>query len=152
VADRPCLRRHAAGGNLIEVVIALALVAGACLSGAGLLTVGNRQVDRGGQRSQALAVAQAVAEDLRAEPAERLASRLGCDGTAPACTAVTGEAAVAAWQAWADARLPAARLRVDAAALGAGSLDAAPAVRLTVDVGWGHTLRPRAVALSLVHP
>jgi type II secretory pathway pseudopilin PulG len=152
MVDRAGFRGRPTGSNLIEVIVALALLGGALVSTAGLMASGNRQVDRGGQRSQALAVAQAILEELRTWPPDGLTARLGCDGSAPACSVATGQAAAAPWQALAAAQLPAARIRVDALAVGAASLDAAPAARLAVRVAWGHGPRPRAVVLSVVRP
>ena len=75
--------RFPTGASLVEVVIALGLLASALMAAAGLLAVGNRQVQGGGHRSQALAVAEAIVEELDVGGYARPIARLGCDPTQP---------------------------------------------------------------------
>jgi hypothetical protein len=139
--------RFPAGASLVEVVIALGLLASALISAAGLLAVGNRQVHGGGLRSQALAVAEAIVEELDVGGYARPIARLGCDPTQPSCSVVSGDPALSVWQVLAQIDLPAPIIEVRIEAVGAATLDTAPALRLSVRVFWREGLRSRRIHL-----
>jgi len=139
--------RFPSGVSLIEVVIALGLLASALLTATGLLAVGNRQIRGGGLRSQALAVAQAIVEELDVGGYVLPITRSGCDPTQPSCSVVSGDAALSEWQALAEIDLPAPIVEVRIEAVGGTTLDTAPAFRLSVRVSWSEGLRSRRIHL-----
>jgi hypothetical protein len=128
--------------------MALGLLAGLLVSVTGLLALGGRQVGAGARASHALAVAQAVLEDLDLRAYRRTYSDLGCDGTLPACRVTSGQPATRAWDPLARASLPGGGLEVSVVAVGATSLDAAPALRIAVTVTWPEGSRIRRLRLT----
>jgi len=139
--------RFSTGASLVEVVIALGLLASALISAAGLLAVGNRQVQGGGLRSQALAIAAAIVEELDVGGYTHPITLLGCDPTQRSCSVVSGDPALAQWQTLAQTDLPAPTLEVRVEAIGAATIDTAPAFRLSVRVSWREGLRVRRIHL-----
>ena len=139
--------RFLAGASLVEVVIALGLLASALITAAGLLAVGNRQVQGGGLRSQALAVAEAIVEELDVGGYARTIARLGCDPTQPSCAVVSGDPELSEWQALAETDLPTPVVEVRLEAVGGPTIVTAPAMRLSVRVSWREGLRSRRVHL-----
>ena len=139
--------RFPAGASLVEVVIALGLLASALITATGLLVVGNRQVHGGGLRSQALAVAEAIVEELDIGGYARPIAQLGCDPTQPSCSVVSGDPALSEWQTLAETCLPSPVVELRIEAVGAATIDTAPAFRLSVRVSWREGLRSRRVHL-----
>jgi Tfp pilus assembly protein PilV len=140
--------RTRSGTTLVEIVIALGLLAGLLLSVAGLLAAGNRQIRSGARASRALALARTVVEDLDLGARHRAYQRLGCAGGQRACHVDSGQPAVRRWHALAGSELTALRIEVRVEALGAATLDAAPALRVSVRVAWQEGLRSRGIRLT----
>jgi hypothetical protein len=124
------------------------LLAGLLISVAGLLTLGNRQINSGAHTSRALAVARSIVEGLELEAYRQTHASLGCDATLPTCRVGSGQATVEGWHALALASLPAPRVEIRIDAIGAPSLDAAPALRITVAVSWREGPRSRRLRLT----
>jgi hypothetical protein len=144
----PVPRTGGWGTSLVEVVIALGLLAGLLISVAGLLTLGNRQISSGARASCALAVAQSILEALELEAYHRTYASLGCDATLSTCRVDSGQTTVGDWHALAAANLPDPLVEIGVDAIGAPSLEAAPALRITVAVSWQEGLRSRRLRLT----
>jgi type II secretory pathway pseudopilin PulG len=150
----------AAGFSLAEVVAALGLLAGVLISVAGLLVLGNRQVNAGRNTSEALAVARDVLEEMKSWNHRRTITEfiLECPNlrsstclvntrTSAACQAAS--AACYAWQDELDLRLTESRAEIKIEALGA-RLESARAIRVTVTIYWRQGLRERTTSLATV--
>ena len=146
----PLSRAARFGYSLVELVIALGLLAGMLISVAGILSLGNRQVAGGGRATRALAVARSTLESLEVYAYHRTYERLGCDGARDVCRVATGQSIPGSWDQFARVNLPHARVELCIEAVGASSLDAASALRLTVRVRWREGLRFRTLRLTTV--
>lgn len=136
------------GTSLVEVVIALGLLAGLLISVAGLISLGNRQISSSARVSHALVVAQSILEALELDAYHRTYSSLDCDPTLASCRVGSGETIVHDWHALAAETLPAPSVEIRIDAVGASSLEAAPALRITVAVSWQEGLRSRRLRLT----
>ena len=136
---------------MVEVVIALGLLAGVMIAIAGLFVLGGRSVKSGRTSSEALAAGKEIVEEMNAWAYSQLWQQFGYDGQAKTYTADTKTCTTAdciAWQAALVAKLgPSAHatIKLDSVAQaaltvpnfedGAGSVTARN-VRLTVNVLW----------------
>ena len=82
----PAPRQAAAGFSLVEVVVALGLLAGVLISISGLFVLANRQLDGGRNHSIALSVARDVLEEMDGWGFRQIYSTFGFDGTAARAT------------------------------------------------------------------
>ena len=81
------MRRHDARGfSLVEVVLALGILAGVLISIAGLFIIGGRQVKSGRTSSEALAQAKEITEEMNGWGYTQLWTNFGYDGTATTYT------------------------------------------------------------------
>jgi Tfp pilus assembly protein PilV len=147
------MKRDSCGGfSLVEVVLALGLLAAVLLSVCGLFLLGERQVRSGRAHSSALAVARDILEEMSARGFHDLHVALGLDGSAAAYTVDTRSNAFAAgWQRALDRELRGAHARIELRSVGEGAavaLREAVAVRLTVTVFWSEGPRARRVRLA----
>jgi type II secretory pathway pseudopilin PulG len=76
---------RARGFSLVEVLVALGLLAGVLLSIAGLLLLGSRQLSAGRSSSEALAVARDIIERVRAAGYRQSYDGFGCAGDEATC-------------------------------------------------------------------
>lgn len=137
------------GFSLVEVVLALGLLAGVLISISGLFIVGSKQVKSGRTSSEALAVAKDIQEEMLAWGFTQIWTAFGYDGQAAAYTVDSRtNPACAVWQSTLAAKLgPSAYATIQIAsvpdALGAAG-DLADAtgnvlaknVRIGVTVSW----------------
>jgi len=137
------------GFSLVEVVIALGLLAGVLITISGLFVVGAKQVKSGRTSSEALAVAKEIHEDLYGWGYSRLWGMFGYDGQAATYTVDTrASVACAGWQTTLATKLgPSAyaNIMVDSVANATGAVDnfadasgniLAKTVRVSVTVHW----------------
>jgi prepilin-type N-terminal cleavage/methylation domain-containing protein len=154
--------RDERGFSLVEVIIALGLLAGVLVTISGLFVVGTKQVKSGRTSSEALAVAKEIQEDMYGWGYSQLWGMFGYDGQAATYTVDTRScAACDAWQATLAKKLgPSAyaSIKIDSIANAVGALqnfaDAsgailAKAVRVSVTVDWTEVPgRERSVTLG----
>lgn len=151
--------RHAgaAGFSLAEVVVALGLLASILISVAGLLVVGNRQVARGRNSTEALALAREVLEEMKswsfAQTTEAFSGVSACNLAAPACAidSISAKADVpdvAKWQDRLDDALNDARVLILLDSLDGAALADARALRVTVVVEWMDGVTPHSLRLA----
>lgn len=92
-------RRGQEGFSLIEVVIALGILAGVLIAIGGLFILGGRSVKAGRTSSEALATAKEIVEEMDAWGFTQLWSNFGYNGQAATYTVDTrSNAACTAWQ------------------------------------------------------
>jgi prepilin-type N-terminal cleavage/methylation domain-containing protein len=140
------------GSSLIEVTLAMGLLAGVLGSIASLFVVGAGEVRSGRSASEALAVARTVIEDIEARDARHYIDALGLSGAEAVVTAEAGSCpspAIDSWCALLD-KLPEAELTLRFAALEPDSPDLAESsqIRIGVVVAWREGSRPRTIVLS----
>jgi Tfp pilus assembly protein PilV len=144
-------RRDERGFSLVEIVIALGLLAGVLIAIAGLFVLGGRSVKSGRTSSEALAAGKAIVEEMNQWGFSQLWSNFGYDGTAKTYTTDTKTCVTAdctGWQNGLVAKLGSsahATIKIDSVAQaalavpdfadGAGTT-LAKNVRVTVQVSW----------------
>ena len=149
--------RPSAGFSLVEVIVAMGLLAGVLISIAGLMVVGNRQVKSGRHSSEALVVARMIFEDMNGWGFHQTYSLLGDDGsndTLVVDTSVSTEDLTQTWQQALDGMLQQARAEIRLESIvEEGSppiLSAASAIRIQVTIFWSEGPRDRKLQLSTV--
>jgi Tfp pilus assembly protein PilV len=151
------------GFSIIEVVIALGLLAGVLISVAGLFVLGGRSVKSGRTASEALATSRQIVETLNTWGFTQLWSNFGYDGQAKTYTVDTNTCVTAdctGWQGTLRSKLgPTAHatIQLDSVAQGALTVpnfaNAAGSaltknVRITVNVAWTQVMgRTRQVSV-----
>jgi len=150
------------GFSLVEVVIALGLLAGVLITISGLFVVGAKQVKSGRTSSEALAVAKEIHEDVYGWGYSRLWETFGYDGQAATYTVDTrASTACEDWQKTLATKLgPSAyaSLMIESVRNASGALDnfadasgniLAKTVRVSVTVYWTEVPgRARSVTLG----
>lgn len=153
----PPARRPGPGGpagfSLVEVVVALGLLAGVLISISGLFVLANRQLDGGRNQSIALSVARHIVEEMDGWGFRQVYGTFGFDGAAAAYTVDSRTNAYAAkWQAELESRLGGSSAEIvieSASESGPGpALRDARAIRVRVTVRWSEGLRQRQVTLA----
>jgi Tfp pilus assembly protein PilV len=157
-------RRDELGFSLIEVVVALGLMAGVLISVAGLFVLGGRSVKSGRTSSEALAMGKQVTEAMDGWAFAQLWTNFGYDGQAKTYTVDTTTCVTAdcvAWQSALVAKLGAtakATIKIDSVAQAAlavpdfadaAGYTTAKNVRVTVNVAWSQ-VPGRARQVSVV--
>ncbi len=145
------------GMSLIEVILALGLLAGVLISVGGLFVMSERQVKSGKTATQALAVARAINEEINGWGFRQTYGVFGSDGSAASYTYDTRVNAYAAkWQTMLDDGLEHgsyATINVASSELADGNtpnLNVAKAIRVTVTVFWSEGARNRNVRVMSV--
>ena len=155
-------RGNQRGFSLVEVIIALGLLAGVLITISGLFVVGAKQVKSGRTSSEALAVAKEIQENMYGWGYSQLWGMFGYNGQAVAYTVDTRScAACATWQATLATKLgPSAyaSIKIESIASAVGAVqnfaDAtgailAKTVRTSVTVFWAESPgRERSVTLG----
>jgi prepilin-type N-terminal cleavage/methylation domain-containing protein len=144
-------RRDERGFSLVEVIIALALLAGVMIAIAGLFVLGGRSVKSGRTSSEALAAGKEIVEEMNNWAFGQLWQNFGFTGAAKTYTADTSTCTTAdciAWQSALVAKLgPSAHATIKLDSVAQASLTVpdfenpvgtvlARNVRLTVSVIW----------------
>lgn len=147
-------RRSEDGFNLVEVMLAMALLGSVLLSIFGMFAYGTRQTDRARSHTVALAVARDIVEEMTGWPYSQTWEALGMDGTATDDTVDTRNSGPAQkWQPLIDRELNDGRaeIRIESVATGAPpALDSADALRVTVTVFWNELGIDRRIQLCSV--
>jgi len=149
-ADR---RRNERGSSLIEVTLALGLMA--CVLGAvaGLFVMGAGGVQSGRCTSAALAGARTIMEEIQGWSVQQTYEEFGLDGTAASYVVDTRvNPSAQKWQPPLDERLANAYATIVIASLepGAPALEDSWQVRVLVTVHWEEGTRSRSVQLGAV--
>jgi Tfp pilus assembly protein PilV len=145
-------RNRERGSSLVEVTLALGLMAGVLGSLAGLFVIGVGGVHSGRHASEALSIGRNIVEDMRGWQFQQLYEEFGFDGAASSYTVDTRtNPDASAWQAELSERLG-GHATITIAAIDAGSpaLASSTQARLEVIVHWAEGSRHRRVRLSVV--
>ena len=142
------------GFSLIEVTIAIGVLAGILLSIASMFIMGGRQVKTGKTITEATALAQDLMEAFDKESFSSLWANLGAastDSTRTVLSTTTGSPIVG-WQSEIARKLNAgsASVTIDAMGPGTPNFGAATGIKLTVILSWNELGRPQSVRLSTV--
>ena len=144
-------RNDAHGFSLIEVIIALGLLAGVLISVSGLFILGGRSVKSGRTSSEALAAGREIVEEMNSWSFSQLWSEFGFDGRAKTYTVNTSTCGTTDCTGWQTALVQKlgtsarATVQIDSVAQGAlavpdfvdiSGVVTAKNVRLTVTVLW----------------
>ena len=144
------MRGHGESGfSLVEVIIALGLLAGVLIAISGLFVVGAKHVKSGRMSSEAVAVCKVIQEDMYGWGYAQLWRTFGYDGQATTYTVDTRAcAACVAWQTTLATKLGSsayATIEIDSVANALGTTNnfadasgniLAKAVRVAVTVNW----------------
>jgi type II secretory pathway pseudopilin PulG len=154
-------RRAQAGMNLVEVLIALGIMAGVLISVASLFVLGGQRVKGGRNMTQALAVASDILEDLHSSGFNTVDEAMpsccgaGCD-TATGCTVDSRTDAYGSteWQPWIDQELFQSWAEITLTPLG-GSVSppnfaSADGIRVQVEIFWSEGPGQRSVVQETV--
>ena len=143
-----------AGFSLIEVVIAIGVLAGVMLSIASMFILGGRQVKTGKTLTEATTLAQDLMEQFDKESYTSLYLNLGAVATDSTRTvqSTTGGSPIQGWQAEIARKLAngAASVRLDAMGPGTPNFGTAAGIKVTVTLSWNELGRPQSVGLSTV--
>lgn len=143
------------GFSLVEVVVALGLLAGILVSTTSLLVLGSRQVKSGRTASEALSAAHSILEEMQGWGFHQVYVEYGFDGTATSYTVDTRTNGFAnKWQSYLSAKLrngyAIITLRSLAPSSPAPPLASTQALRVKVMVHWEEGSRTRNVQLATV--
>lgn len=150
--------RSERGFSLVEVVIALGLLAGVLISVAGLFVIGGKSLSSGRNSTEALAVGRQIVEEMNGWGFRQTYGLYGFDGAANAYSVDTRTNSYAAkWQPILTERLgPSAFATVQINSLSASgtppimSASNCKSIRVVVTVFWNEGARGRNVAVGTV--
>lgn len=150
------------GFSLIEVIVALALLAAVLLTISGLFIQGGQSVNTGRDLTEATSLATSVLEEMDKWAFTQLYTNFCVAGTATSmspfdsrstsCSTMTTLGAASRWQTEISKRLPNAYAEVTATPMGASGVTFATAkgIRVQVTIKWQLRLMPRQVSLETV--
>jgi type II secretory pathway pseudopilin PulG len=154
IRKRPEERDAEGGFSLVEVVIAIGVLAGVLISIASMFILGGRQVKTGKTITEATAVCHDIMETLGTQQFTGLYISLGAlasDTTKTVATNVV-TSPINSWQAEIDRKLSGGVGTVTILPMGPGTpnFGSATAIRLTVTLTWSELGRPQTVSISTV--
>jgi prepilin-type N-terminal cleavage/methylation domain-containing protein len=159
------------GFNLIEVIVALALLAAVLLTISGLFIQGSQSVNTGRDLTEATSLATDILEQMDKWAFQQLYTNFcnasgaaGFDfrtdtrtsipaGSPSPCTtfdAIPLAGGASGWQTKISQRLPNAKATISMTPLGGGTFGAAKGIQVRVKVDWVLKLKPRNVSLETV--
>lgn len=148
------MRRSEKGFSLVEVVVALGLLAGVLIAISGLFILGGRQVKSGRTSTEALAVGRRIVEEMDGWGFGQTYQLFGWDGSATSYSADTRTNSYASkWQPILNAGLLNGYATIQVSSLansGTPVLSATRAMRVLVTVHWDEGIRHRSVQLGTV--
>ena len=140
-----------AGFSLVEVIVALGLLAAVLVAMSGLFTLANHQLASGRNHSVAISVARDILEETGGWGFHQTYSTFGFDGAASFYTVDSrSHPAAAAWQATLESELAQPRAEIEIRSVGGGALRTATVIRVQVTVHWSEGLRARSLRLTTV--
>ena len=153
--ERWSRRRQAEQGfNLIEVILAIGILAGVLVSISSMFVLGGRQVKSGRTMTEATVLAHDLMEEFDSASFTGLYTGLGATATDTTKTVAsdgTGSP-IAAWQPEIARKLEGGSATVTILPIGAGTPDfgTADGIKLTVTVSWNALGRAQSVSLATV--
>ena len=150
-------RRAERGFSLVEVVLALGLLAGVLISISGLFIIGAKQVQSGKASSEAVALGRTILEEMNRWSLRQSYLVFGYDGAATSYSVDTRTNAAAEavrWQSIVDPSLANGYATIQLQSLGPGGtppdMSASRAIRVLVTVNWDEGPRHRTVQVGTV--
>jgi type II secretory pathway pseudopilin PulG len=151
------IRQREQGFSLVEVILALGILAGVLISIAGLFIMGSKQVKSGRTSTEALSVARAILEEMDGWGFRQTYQLFGIDGTANTTATIDTRTDTysAKWQATLDEKLFNSHAEIEITSLAPPGatvpmLSATKAIRVVVTVYWNEGGRAREVRLGTV--
>ncbi len=146
--------RNDRGFSLVEVVIAIGVLAGVLLSICSMFILGGRQLKTGKTMTEATTICHAIMESFDGLSFTALYTTFGAaasDTTMSVASTTTGSA-IASWQAEISRKLDSGVATVAILPQGPGTpnFGTATGIRMTVTVTWTELARPQSVSLSTV--
>lgn len=142
------------GFSLIEVIIAIAVLASVLISIASMFMLGGRQVKTGKTITEATALCNDIMESFAKQSFTALYTNMGAAATDSTKTAASNvvTSPLAPWQTQITQKLAngVATATVQAIGPGAPTFGSAVGIQLTVTVSWNELARPQSVELSTV--
>ncbi len=140
------------GFSLIEVVIAIGVLAGVLLSICSMFILGGRQLKTGKTMTEAMVIAHDIMETFDKLSFTGLYTTFGAatTDTTMTVTSTSGTNAISPWQPEITRKLANGSASVTVLAMGPGTpnFGAALGIRITVSVTWTELGRQQTVALS----
>jgi len=144
------------GFNLIEVIVALALLAGVLISIAGLFTYGARFVKSGKEMTEALSVAKDILEELDKLSYKQLYGEFGCSASDTSCIADTETNSYA--QQWGpsiveklgEGAMATITLQPVGGTASPPTFSSSRGIRMAVLVEWHENMRQRDLELAMM--
>jgi prepilin-type N-terminal cleavage/methylation domain-containing protein len=139
------------GFSLIEVIVALGLLAVVLMSVSGLFVQGGQTVNTGRDLTEATTLATDILEQTDKWAFSQLYTNFGVAKTSGAFSvdSLTNTQAQT-WQPGITAKLPNSQATITVTPLGGATFDVAEGVRLQVTISWTLKLRSRSVSLETV--
>lgn len=142
------------GFSLVEVIIAIGVLAGLLLSIATMFILGGRQVKNGKTITQATALVQDIMEEFDRASFVGLYTTLGAastDTTRTVLSTTTGSP-IQGWQSEIQRKLEggSATVTIDAVGNGTPNFGTAAGIRLTVGIAWNELGQAHQVRMSTV--
>ena len=140
------------GFSLVEVIIAIGVLAGLLLSIATMFILGGRSVKNGRTITQATALVQDMMEEFDRASFVGLYTTLGAASTDTTRTVLstTSGSPIQGWQAEIARKLNngVATVTIDAVGNGTPNFGAAAGIKLTIDVSWNELGQAHSVRMS----
>ena len=140
------------GFSLIEVVIAIGVLAGVLLSICSMFILGGRQLKTGKTLTEATAIAHDIMETFDKLSFNSLYTTFGATTSSTSVTAVsTGSSnPVTPWQVEISRKLDGGSATVTLLPIGGANFGVAIGIRMTVTVNWTELARAQSVSMSTV--
>ena len=143
--------RPDSGFSLIEVIVALGLLAAVLLSVSGLFIRGSQSVNSGRDLTEATSLATDIVEQMDKWGFTQLYTNFGVANTSGAFTVTSlVNTQAQTWQPAITAKLPSSKATITVTPLGGATFAAATGARVQVTIDWTLNLRPRNVSLETV--
>lgn len=154
IARRPWRSGQSAetGFSLIEVVIAIGVLAGVLLSICSMFIMGGRQLKGGKTMTEATAMAHDIMETFDKLSFTSLYTTFGAASTASTVTITTstGTNVITPWQAEVTRKLASGVASATLDQVGGTNFGDALGIKMTVTVTWNELGRPQTVTLSTI--
>jgi len=151
---RSSSRQAEQGFNLVEVIIAIGILAGVLISISSMFVLGGRQVKGGKTMTQATVLAHDLMEEFDSASFTGLYTGLGAaaSDTTKTVSSTVSSSPIAAWQTEIERKLENGSASVNILPIGAGTpnFGTADGIKLTVTLSWNELARPQSVAVSTV--
>ena len=149
---RRIIENNDGGFSLIEVIIAIGVLAGVLLSIASMFMLGGRQVKAGKTITEATVICHDLMEDLEMKSFDNVYLDLGAvaSDTTKQVLSTTVSGPIEAWQAEIERKLEGGVATVTLTPMGNGTPDfgTADAIRIHVEVSWNELGRPQSVEFT----